>query len=344
MPDPIIKLKTSGLTLTSFDALTVQRDLDAFADSFSFTTQNRPDILKSIKPRGYQPAEVWFGEKKVITGTIEKHTATMSSGDLNLEGRSKTGVMLDSCMPPAPGYTLSRHQWGGLTLGAVAKILAKPFGVTVSLPDGDTKPLTDPTVSTDGDKPGDWLQNLAHDKGWVFNADGDGQLELLRPDPNAQVMATIEEGKGSFLDCNVSVDSTAFFSQFLVVDTAGGFNSVIGNIKDPGVPVYRASLRTGSNQLKELETAAKWDRASAYANAFGVSLEVGDWTNNDGLFWEPGLLVSLLCPSCWIFKTWKFMIAGVTYRLSSGEGRKATLRLVLPETYTGEVPKSFPWD
>jgi prophage tail gpP-like protein len=345
MPDPVITLKAAGFSLTSFDALTVQRDLDAFADSFSFTMPSRDEIRAKIKPRGYETAEVWFGSSKVITGRIEKPSSNLAQSSLNLEGRSATAVMLDCSMPSAPGYTVSRHQWGGLTLGKIAKVLADPFGVRVSLPNGDSVALPDPTVSGDMDKPGDFLQGLAHDLGWVFNADAEGQLELLRPNPKGKPMANLVEGLGGLLDVDVSVDGTQFFSEFKVIWTAGGFNSQVGSSTDPGVKQYRPTSRIfGSGTLKEVNTAAKWDRATSYANAVSISAEVGDWQSDAGEFWEPGRLVTLYSPKVWINKPTPLMISGVNYRLSAGEGRKATLRLVMPSTYSGEPPEAWPWD
>ena len=345
MPDPIVTLKVNGLDLTSFDALTVQRDIDAFADSFSFTMPARAEIMTKIKPRGYEKAEVWLGTTKVITGKIEKPSVTLASAALNLEGRSSTAVMLDCSMPSDVGYTVSRHQWGGLTLGAIAKVLAKPFGVKVSTPGGDSVALHDPTVSGDNDKPGDFLQGLAHDLGWIFNADAEGQLELIRPNPKGKPMANLIEGMGGLLDVSVQVDGTQFFSEYKVIWTAGGFNSQVGTVKDSGVGMYRTTSRIfGSGTLKEVETAAKWDRASSYAGAVAIVAEVIDWTNDAGEFWEPGRLVTLYSPKTWINKPTSLMIAGVTYVLSGGDGRRATLRLVLPSTYSGETPGSWPWD
>ena len=174
MPDVSVALKVGGQTLTSFDALTINRALDSFADSFSFSTQTSPALRAKIKPKGYEPAEVWMAGQKTITGRIEKADASMSSLAMGIEGRSLPGPMLD-------GSIIGAVQFGNQTLGQVARKLTAPFGVTVSLPQGDSATLGAQVVAGDGDSPAGFLQRLGTDMGWIWRSDASGQLVLHRP-------------------------------------------------------------------------------------------------------------------------------------------------------------------
>lgn len=339
MPDPIITLKAGGLELTSFDALTVQRDLDAMADAFSFTCPSRPEIRAAIKPKGYTPAEVWFGSSRIITGLIDKPSSSMAQASLSLEGRSLSGQLVDCSMPTG------RTQWGKLTLGALGGELARPFGLTVSMPQGDSAKLGDPVVSQDTDTPAAFMQRLAQDMGWLWHANTAGMPELIRPNPKGKPMANLVEGLGSFLDLGVSADGTGLYSLYEVVTTMGGWDKhPTGTATDPGVRLFRPHRRTGSdaNDLAAKQSAAM-DRGQSFAAAIGLQAEVGDWTSDAGEMWEPGRLITVNAPTCWIERPFLLMIAGVTFTLDAS-GRRASLRLILPGTYSGELPGVWPWD
>lgn len=339
MPDPIVTLKVGGLELTNFTALTIQRDIDAMADAFSFTCPNQKEIRDRIKPRGYTPAEVWFGSSRIITGRIDKPGGSLAASELTLEGRPLSGQLVDCSMPT------QRSQWGKLTLGALGRELVQPFGLTVSLPQGDSAKLGDPVVSTDTDTPAAFMQRLAQDMGWTWHANTAGMPELIRPAIKGAPMANLVEGLGSFLDIAPSFDGTGIFSDYEVVTTMGGWDKFpTGKANDPGVKLFRPHRRTGSDANdKAAKLSAEMDRGKALSAAFGVPAEVGDWTSDAGEMWEPGRFVTVYAPSMWFNRVTLMQIAGVTLTLDAS-GRRASLRLVFPGLSQGLMPEVWPWD
>lgn len=334
MPDVAIVLKVAGLELTSFDALTVERAYDQIADSFSFNTQSTSEIRKRIPPKGYTPCEVWIGGQLKIRGRIEKLTPTMSTADLGIEGRSLTGTLVD-CSIKGP------VQHGNQTLGSLARKLCTPFGVEVVLPQGDSKSLGEKVVSSDGDTPASFLQKLGLAMGWLWQGDLEGRLQLYKPALKGPVVARLVEGQGVFLDCRVTVDGTQLFSEYTVIQDIGWPDPIKGFVEDKTIPIFRPKLRTGSEaNFRDIQKAATLDHALSLAAGLSIEVDVGDWTNDAGVVWDPGQFVEVTSPTCYLDNPTVFQIAGVTTKLDNG-GRKATLRLAIPGAYTGEAV--FPW-
>jgi prophage tail gpP-like protein len=142
MPDPVIALEVGGHSLRNWQALTITRDVDQLADAFSFATPADFDdalLRAALKPGLYNVARVRMDKQLLLTGTVEKPTPSGSVDDrsVGVEGRSLAGAMID-CSIVAEAQ---RMVWRNNTLKQFAAIMAKPFGITVSDPTGDSKIL-----------------------------------------------------------------------------------------------------------------------------------------------------------------------------------------------------------
>lgn len=332
-----VTLRAAGLTLDNWDALTVTRSLDEFVDAFSFSCQSRADLRSRIKPMAYTPAEVYFGDRKIITGKIEKPSASMASSALNFEGRSLAGAMVDC-------QTKGAVQFGNQTLYQIGRAVAGPFGVKIRTP-ALGNPALGPVIVTNADEgAAAFLQRCATDTGYLWHSDTEGHLVIDKPTGKGSPVARLVEGNGLLLDVGFSVDGTALFSEYTVTIQVPGWpnattSTALGN---PVIP-YRPLRKNGSTSFREVEAAAQKLRSDAIVKGITVDATVGDWTTDDGLLWEPGQIIELTAPSCWIDKPFALMVAGVTLTLSAA-GRRAVLRLVLPGSYSGQLPEVWPWD
>jgi prophage tail gpP-like protein len=335
MPDaPVVTLKVSGVELTSFDGLTIDRNFDNLVDSFAFSIQSTAEIRARIRPAGYESCEVWISGQKVLTGQIEKPAPTMADASLSIEGRSLAGPMVDCNIKGAV-------QFGNQTLASVARTIATPFGVTVSLPQGDSAKLGAQVVAGDGETAGGFLQKIALDMGWLWRSDASGFLALHRPAAKGSPVARLVEGKGSFKDCRLIVDGTGLFSEYEVRAQVGTFEAIKDTVTDSKIRPYRPKIITGTDgSFRDIKAKAKMARSLAVSAAVSIEVDVGDWTTDDGVLWEPGQFVEVTAPTCYLDSPTLLQIAGVPLTLA-GDGRRATLRLVLPGTYTGEAV--LPW-
>lgn len=344
MPSTPVKLITSGLSLDNWDSLTIKRSIDEFADAFSFSCQSSAGLRAKLKPRGYQPAEVWFGNEKLITGQIEKHSGAVASAELNFEGRSKTGPMVDC------NITQRNIQVSGMTLLSVAEFFSLQ-GITCIAPKGDSPKLAYFVTASNTDTMAAFLQKLAKTQTkFIFHSDPEGRLVLDQPALRGAPTVKIVEGQGIFLDASVSVDGTQLFSQYHVVNSTGGFiaaadgHDTLDRV-DKGIKVFRPKyLDVSSGAASQIQDAATQAVALGISGAVSIEVILGDWTSNDGTLFAPGQFLELTAPSVWIEQPFTLMVASVTMTLSGGDGRKSSLRCVIPGTYSGVIPTVWPWD
>jgi prophage tail gpP-like protein len=54
--------------------------------------------------------------------------------------------------------------------------------------------------------------------------------------------------------------------------------------------------------------------------------------------------VSVLSPGAMIYRETKMIVKKATIKHNDSDGEVTTLELVLPGSYTGELPEAFPWE
>ncbi len=78
-----------------------------------------------------------------------------------------------------------------------------------------------------------------------------------------------------------------------------------------------------------------------FASAIKYDIDVQGLRNEFGLIWRPNTFLNVFAPKAMIYKDTKLLIESVSLERSDGD--KASLKAVLPETYSGEIPSTLPW-
>ena len=358
--DPnLVTLVIGGMSFTGWAGVTITQNVDSCADQFSLSAPfnpSRADLLKALQP--WMLCYIFIGPDLVLTGYLEKFDTQFDSSfrRVTVEGRSKTGQLVDCIVPGGAG----NHQWlaGGKTLQGIAAELCQPFGITVG--GYDTAPLaaiidTDETIFR-------FLDRIAQGKavnGIVIpglmqaiakiSCDALGRLVIQPPYPTGPAVASLIEGKGPFLKGTSSYDATKRFSQYQIFPE-GNVGQPMGSASDPAVATYRpGGKRTGDIYGQDANLLAVYERGMAYIAALSVSVDTVGWRTPKtpaedpptGPVWQKNTLIVLQAPSIRIANEAQFMIAGATMTLNE-EGRR-TLRLCPPGSYVGQLPKVEPW-
>lgn len=358
MPN-IVGLTVNGTEYTGWEALTITRSLDSVADAFSLSGAFNPDnpqVKSAFKPFGYQAATVNIDGELILTGTIESVSPSISASDrtINAQGRSKTGVLVD-CSIDGVGY-----QFSGTSLLANAQKLCKPFSIEALSAMGigtSFKSATQIAIVPEASKilkdakaePGqsvfEFLNRIAQDAGLILTSDVKGRLIITKIQPGAAPVASLIEGVGGFMSASVTYNGAGRFSRYKVLQQQDGAPGISGTADDAGVKIYRPSVSVGAeSDAKDVNKAAQWRRALALAGAVSVSAKMAEWRAPNGQLWTPGMVVTLLSPGAFILKETPFIIAEASLTLDASDGRTTSLRLVLPSTYSGEMPGSYPWE
>jgi len=359
MPD-VVKLTIGGTTYSGWESVSIESALDTMADAFSMSgpfDPSRAEMVSAFKPFGYQNVKLEIDDQLLLTGRIESVSPSTSESDraINVQGRSLTGSLID-CQIDGQGYSFA-----GMSLKSIATKLAKPFGINVSSTAGIgpvKAKASAPTTTADAAKPldesradpgqavGDYLQSIAKPSGLLLTATETGDLLIMRPSASGAPVAALIEGIGHVKSVSASYNGTGRWSNYRVLQQQDGKTNITGKATDQAIKIYRPKVVTGSDgDAKSATKSAEMQRALSFAESIQVSVQVTGWRPGNGKpVWTPGQVVTLKAPGAFIMRETVFIIRRRTLTLDASEGRTSTLDLVLPSTYSGTMPGSYPWE
>jgi prophage tail gpP-like protein len=338
--DDDVRLVIGGREFTGWTGVSIELSVDSCADGFSVSAPFDPSdaaLVAAVRPYGYQRAQVYIGPDLVITGTIERvDPKTDETGrTLTVQGRSLTGPLID-CSIDGP------LEFYGLSLSTIARQVCKPFGISV-VANNDTNPISIARAEY-GQTVFDFLNSLAAPRNLLLSPSAAGALQIDwgksligRP-----VVDRIVEGEGIFLSASASFDGTRRFSLHKVATQFAGEPYITGSATDSAVKVYRPRLASEGDIDQNANFTAARLRTASICASFSASVGVSGWRRSDGKRWSPRDAVSLVAPGALLATESEYVAAGVSLKMDES-GRSASLRLVLPETYSTAEPKEEPW-
>lgn len=345
-PDDI-SIMIDGNLYTGFTGYTLQLSLDGL-DAFSFSAvyDGTDKVLNKIfTPFAFKQVGVYFNRKLVFSGTLLTPTpeVTPDSKTITIQGYPICGVLND-CNIPVSKYPPS---YSGMTLSDIASDICEPFNIKVNFdaPAGEAfeKVEVEPT-----DKILDLLKKLAEQRNLLFTNDSKGMLKFYKV-KSESVSATFKEGELPFISCKPNFKSQEMFSHITGFtktdkeDDSSQFTYENDFLIKKGVfrPVsYVISDATSGN----LEECVKVKAGQMMANCVSYELTVVGCTDSKGELFHKGMCIALTAPGAEIYKETKLQVRTLNIKRSDTEGVQTTMELVLPESFTGSIPKVMPWD
>lgn len=341
--DEII-IKVSGKAFKFWTEAQVTRSIDSVS-TFEFSAPFEPDnreFREIFKPMTFQSVEISIGGELVMTGTLVDIAAEIRDArTVTAVGYSKPGVLRDCTLPN--GTPLEFYD---LTLQAIATTLAKPFGIGVEFAlDVVPGPVFDNVTIEATTRPAAFLTKLAQQRNLVIGSTVRGKLIFQR----ATKEPAIEELNGSELPLQ-AIDPTFkpqdFYSHVTSLTPSfwGGdpdsYTIVNPNLRGVVRPLsFRAPDTYGADSVAT--TQAKVGRM--YAKAVGYVIVVAGLRDSQGRLWKENTRIRVQAPSAMIYNSVELLIRSATV-VRRGTSAATQLRLVLPESFSGEIPKGFPWD
>jgi prophage tail gpP-like protein len=351
-----VRVVINGKEFTGWEAVTLEMAVDHIADGLSITAPWDP-ARKELREafRGYNPVELFIDDDLYLTGTVDKATPDLSKDDrkITVECRSLTGVLADCSHDGPTEYT-------GLALSTICRQVCKPFKVAVRA-DNDTAPIPEARAEY-GQNAADFLNSLAAPRNILLNCSYKGELVLTWGGAlmNRPPVARLVEGQYPVEAVGGSRDWTKLFSVYKVATQFAGVPDIIDVARDSSVRIYRPLLQAlpdAAASPKDAEALAALDesagkktkdyrprtaarlRAQAIAEACPVSVSLTGWRRPDGKRWAERQVVTLLAPSAMIYEEIAFVVSSCRLSMDASGGRATSLSLVLPETYSGTMPK-----
>ena len=177
-----ITIKIGGKAIGGWTGVRVTRGIERLPSGIAleFTELYPGQASPAVATPGLD-CQVYLGADLVLTGYANLYWPheDATTHIVRAEARSKTQDLVDCSL--APPVALPPWQIIEPTIGAAAKHLCKPFGIDVSLPDGDA-PLDPqvPFIINPGETPAELLEYMARTLQMLMYDDPQGRLVFAK--------------------------------------------------------------------------------------------------------------------------------------------------------------------
>ncbi len=323
----------SGWTEVSID-----RGIDTVAGSFDLTITDkyRTGVVGIAIEEGAQ-CQVTLGGVPLITGYVDavRRSLSAEAHSISIRGRDKAADLVDCSAINAPG------SWSNQRLEAIAREIAKPFGVSIDVKVDTGKPFTKFAL-----QPGEtaWaaIERMARYRGVIAWSAGDGTIVLGNPD-SGLVTGQLIEGV-NILSADRESDLSQRFSAYTLKGQASGSDSrngrtttqVKAEAQDNGVKRYRPMIVIGGEQsdTASLTRRAKWEAQTRAARGETLQVTVPGWyvgSSADSAIWQAGARTAVSIPTLGVEAA--LLVERVRFARDGENGTTTDLALVPPDAW-----------
>ncbi|MDR2097698.1 MAG: LysM peptidoglycan-binding domain-containing protein [Spirochaetaceae bacterium] len=342
-----VSIVIDGEKFTGFTAYNLTLAYDTF-DTFSFSAPYDPEIKELreiIKPFTFKPCEVYYNDALMFKGTLltPDPELTDQSSEITLQGYPLCGVLND-CMVPPTRYPL---QCMGITMKGIADAACEPYSIPVIF-EGEAGPVFTEVSIEPTDKILDFLSRLSKQRNLLFTNNEKGQLVFFNPKPEKAFVSFIE-GKEPLISIKPKFNAQDFFSHITGFGkTDAEYPSLAYTFENKylinkGIIRHHSLTIDDAETISDLENAVKAHAGRMFADCVNFELLCDNHVNENNEVFQKGMTVCVLAPSAMIMRETNFTARSVKLSRTT-EGKTATLTLVLPGSYTGEIPEALPWE
>lgn len=344
-----IAIEINGELLTQWENVDLVLSMDEIGSTFQLSKPWNPtdEEQKSLyKPFQYQDLVVSIGGQKQITGTLIKSSFVggASAKRLSLTGYSIPGVLADVTSSPE-NYPL---EWVDKNIEFIAKALVEEFGITVKIT-GEKGPKFKKVKMEPTQRISQFLMKLAKQRGLLLASDSEGSLLFQN--------AGTGESHASLIDGNFPIDGSRNRSvtydgqkRYKTITALGdGWSekdmvSGKGVIEDPTISVSRSLVVSMPDIIVgQLKSSAASYLGRLIASSIQYQVPIVGWRDREGRLWQPNTTVTYKADDMMVYKETELLIRKV--QLSKRVGAlTASLTLVYPEAYNGEIRTTWPWN
>lgn len=355
MPEEEVAIAIGGKEWRYWSELEITRSIDTHS-TVGFTAPfevERKEFRETFRPFSFTPLEVKVGGDPLFSGTMVDVQPRVEPGSrtVQISAYSKAAV-LEDCNIPADH---APFEASGLSLRQIAERLALPFGVGVQLgvPDPsafkrlNTKSRTLDTKLESDQKIQDFLGDLARQRGLVISDTPEGELLFWKSVEPGHPVVRLEEGQPPLINVVPTLNPQEYYNEVTGFRLAkrGSAGSKYTERLDriAGGALRSLSFRIDDVEKADVPSAVKGHIGRMLAASVSYVVSLPTWRAPGGGLWAPNTTLILRAPSAFIFKDYELLIRDVVLKQDAGE-TTASLGLVLPGVFSGELPSTRPWD
>lgn len=325
--------------------VSIVRSLDTM-DTVEFTAPFEPSnqaFRDTFKPFTYKDIDVIVGGEPLFTGTMLVPAPVVNpiSKTVTVGGYSLPGVLND-CTLPASAFPLEFNNQG---LKSIATTIAAVFGLSVEFK-GNQGPIFERVAIDPKTKAFSFLIKLAQQRNFVISSTQKGKLLFQKSVEPGNPVANLVEGQPPIISITPEFKAQEYYSHITglaptAIGSKGSQHTVENSrLKDVIRPHTFKADDTIPGNVKE---AAEAKAGYMFANTVSYSVVLSEWRDTQDALWKPNTTITLKAPGVMIYSEYEFIIR--TAKFSKNDDSKiAELKLVLPGSFSGQIPESLPWD
>ena len=301
------------------------------------------NFRNTFKPFSFKNIKIYVGPDKLFEGTmldINPNT-TPESNTVNLSCYALCGVLND-CTASKNQYPIEYYD---TKLKQIATDLLKPFGLKAifNAPEGA---IFESVALKPSQKILSFLSKLANKRNLIITSNKNGDLVFQKAIETGNVVAVLEEGLSPLIKTTANFNPQSYYTHITGIDPVmigldGSAFTVKNNLlKDSIRPFVYEEEDTQESDMK-VAVSAKMGRM--FGNMVSYDVEVDTWRDKSNNLWKQNTFIKVKAPSAMIYNFYMFLIKNVTLNKSSNK-KSAILTIVLPQSFTGLIPKALPWD
>lgn len=336
-----MKVKINGKFYSFFDDITLNQKLDSVASLFSFKARFNPTNATHraiFKPLSYNVVEIFDNNDNLkLTGVIV-NTALGSDQNRSLQtlsGYSKAGI-LEDCTIPHSAYPLEKLN---VTLDDVVSRLISEFDLNYVVDSSVTTAMNleyKKTVAGPSQSVKEFIAKLSAQRNIILSHTVDGDLFFYKPDTKAKPKIFLS--KENTISMTLGVNGQAMHSEISVIRQPSKDNTSLS----PVDTISNDLVKINRTVVKVLSSGTETDTKKAADNLLAEELKnisiTVDFNRYEDI--KCGDIVEVQNDEIYLYEKARLMISEIIIK-ETKSSEKMTLKLVLPETFTGETPKNI---
>ena len=342
-PDEVALL-IEGKRFRFWTSIKLTRSIDNM-DTLDIAAPFEPSLAsfrETFRPFSFKTVEITVGGKPLFKGTMISVIPAMGdSKTIQVSAYSTPGVLND-CTAPASAYPL---EYNAQNLKAITDAVIKPFGIK-SVFTEDPGSTLERVAMNPGQKILDFLSDLAKQKNLIISSTERGEILFQKSISSGVPVAKLRQGESPVVSITPSFNPQDYYSHItgiepVVVGLKGGvFTVKNGKLTNLLRPFTFQAQDTESGTLKE---AVEAKAGRMFGNMVSYKLALNTWRDPAGNLWKPNTLVDLQSNNAMIYEPYNLVVRSVEFSRDE-KSQTATLDLVIPGSFSGEIPEALPWD
>jgi prophage tail gpP-like protein len=370
----LVSLEVGGIKYDGWKSVRIKHSVEHLAGTFTLDVSDRwPDQTEAFAIEPGATCTVMIGDDVMITGYIDivQVKATAKEHTITVEGRDKTGDLVDCSAPPM--------EWLDMLFEDIAAEVCAEYGIDVIVEASGGIKLPRKSTNTQ-ETCHKLLDKMAKIQGVMMISDRLGNLKLTRAGLQGEAYDMLVLGENltkldyerSFANLYSSITVKSQVNgaqdggggqtngdintkQIGAVERLSGAGSgqtqnvviskpspnsktpkktkAVFTVENEGIDRHRPLIIIAEDQATDdrCQLRAEWEAGTREAKSKKINVQVQGWRQSNGAIWEINTLVYMRCP--WVKEDQVMLISAIEFSLDMAGGTVSNMTIYAPEAY-----------